>query len=373
MLSRTTPRDTRAVRGAGAVRRTVAVLSVALSAGAVLASASGCTRAGRDPAPANAVADKGPASELRLGYFPNVTHAAALVGLEKGLFAQELGSTKLTPTTFNAGPEAVGALLGGSLDATFIGSGPAINAYAKSDGEAVRLVAGATTGGAQLVARPGITKAADLVGKTVVTPQLGNTQDVALKKWLAGQGLTGKVEVTNLENAQTLDAFKQGTVDAAWLPEPWSSRLVLDAGAKVLVDETSLWPGGKFPTTVLIVRTQFLQEHPQTVRALLKGLIAATDFANADEAAAKEAVNNRLKELTGKQLEPAVIDRAFADITLSVDPVASTFPQLAKDAVTAGIAKQAADVAGIADFAALNDVLEQAGKSPVDAAGLDHQ
>ena len=244
---------------------------------ALTVAAAGCSRADSNESPA-ASSDKGPATELRLGYFPNVTHAAALVGLGKGLFTKELGSTKLVPTKFNAGPEAVGALLGGSLDASFIGSGPAINAYAKSNGEAVRLIAGATSGGAQLVVKPTITKADDLVGKTVVTPQLGNTQDVSLKKWLAENQLTGKVKVTNLENAQTLDAFKKGDVDAAWLPEPWSSRLVLDAGAKVLLDEASLWPDGQFPTTVLIVRTQFLKEHPATVTALLKGLIAAIDF-----------------------------------------------------------------------------------------------
>jgi sulfonate transport system substrate-binding protein len=360
ILTRTTPR--------ASLRRTAA----ALSALAVLAGLSACSRAEEDPVPANAVADQGPAAELRLGYFPNVTHAAALLGLDKGLYAQELGSgTKLVPTKFNAGPEAVGALLGGSLDATFIGSGPAINAYAKSNGEAVRLVAGATTGGAQLVARDGIAKPEDLVGKTVVTPQLGNTQDVSLKKWLSEKGLTGKVKVANLENAQTLDAFKQGKVDAAWLPEPWSSRLVLDAGAKVLLDEATLWPDGKFPTTVLIVRTKFLQEHPQTVRALLKGLLAATESANADPTTAKTAVNAQLKELTGKELKPAVIDRAFGNITLTVDPVAATFPQLAKDAVTAAVAKEAADVAGFADLSALNDVLQQAGKPAVDAAGLD--
>jgi NitT/TauT family transport system substrate-binding protein len=351
------------------IRRTVATLSAVVLAAGLAA----CSRADRDPEPASANADKGPAARLRLGYFPNVTHAAALIGLDKGLYAKELGTgTKLVPTKFNAGPEAVGALLGGSLDASFIGSGPAINAYARSNGEAVRLIAGATSGGAQLVVRPGIAKPADLAGKTVVTPQLGNTQDVSLKKWLSQQGLTGKVKVTNLENAQTLDAFKQGKVDAAWLPEPWSSRLVLDAGAKVLVDEAKLWPGGRFPTTVLIVRTAFLQEHPQTVRALLKGLIASTDFA-ADPAAAKAAVNAQLEELTGKSLKPAVIDRAFANITLTVDPVASTFPQLAKDAVTAGVAKQPADVAGFADLGALNDVLAQAGKPAVDAAGLDRK
>jgi NitT/TauT family transport system substrate-binding protein len=336
----------------------------------LVAVAAGCSRAEGNDAPA-AATDKGPATELRLGYFPNVTHAAALVGLDKGLFTKELGSTKLVPTKFNAGPEAVGALLGGSLDASFIGSGPAINAYAKSNGEAVRLIAGTTSGGAQLVVKPTITKPEDLVGKTVVTPQLGNTQDVSLKKWLAENKLTGKVKVTNLENAQTLDAFKKGDVDAAWLPEPWSSRLVLDAGAKVLLDEKTLWPDGKFPTTVLIVRTQFLQEHPETVKALLTGLVAAIDFANTDKAAAKTEVNAQLKELTGKALKPAVIDRAFANIQITADPIASTFPQLAKDQVTAGIAKEAPTVAGFADLGPLNDVLSKAGKPTVDAAGLD--
>jgi NitT/TauT family transport system substrate-binding protein len=236
--------------------RRTRLLAAAVS---LLAVVAGCSRADSDEQPV-AATDKGPAAQLRLGYFPNVTHAAALVGLDQNLFGKELGGTKLVPTKFNAGPEAVGALLGGSLDASFIGSGPAINAYAKSNGSAVRLIAGATSGGAQLVVKPTVKTPEDLVGKTVVTPQLGNTQDVSLKKWLAEKKLTGKVKVTNLENAQTLDAFKKGDVDAAWLPEPWSSRLVLDAGAKVLLDEASLWPDGKFPTTVLIVRTQFLQE-----------------------------------------------------------------------------------------------------------------
>ncbi|WP_328995356.1 ABC transporter substrate-binding protein [Kribbella sp. NBC_01245] len=341
-------------------------------AAAVTLLAVGCSRADAGDSP-DAATDKGAAAELRLGYFPNVTHAAALVGLDKGLYAKELGDTKLVPTKFNAGPEAVGALLGGSLDATFIGSGPAINAYAKSNGEAVRLIAGATSGGAQLVVRDGIAKPEDLVGKTVVTPQLGNTQDVSLKKWLAEKSLTGKVKVTNLENAQTLDAFKKGEVDAAWLPEPWSSRLVLDAGAMVLLDEKTLWPEGKFPTTVLIVRTQFLQEHPQTVQALLAGLVGSIDAINADKAAAKESINKQLKDLTGKALKPAVIDRAFGNITVTADPVAAQFPQLAKDQVTAGIAENAPAVAGFADLGPLNDVLAKAGKPIVDAAGLDQK
>jgi NitT/TauT family transport system substrate-binding protein len=152
-----------------------------------LAALGGCSRVDRGTG-AEQATDKGPAAEVRLGYFPNVTHAAALIGLEKGLFDKELGNTKLVPTTFNDGPTEVGALLGGSLDIGFIGSGPAINAYAKSNGEAVRLIAGATLGGAQLVVKSDITRPEDLAGKTVVTPALGNTQDVSLKRWLSERG-----------------------------------------------------------------------------------------------------------------------------------------------------------------------------------------
>ncbi|GLZ39622.1 ABC transporter substrate-binding protein [Actinokineospora sp. NBRC 105648] len=353
--------------------RRTRVLAAGATALSLVAAVAGCSRAeSSDPAPAaGASTDKGPAAELRLGYFPNVTHASALIGLEKGLFAKELGGTKLVPTKFNDGPTEVSAFLGGSLDAGFIGSGPAINAFAKSNGEAVRLVAGGTSGGAQLVTTADITKPEDLVGKTVVTPALGNTQDVSLKKWLSEKGLKDKVQVTNRENAQTLDAFKKGEVQAAWLPEPWSSRLVLDAGAKVLLDEKDLWKDGKFPTTVLLVRTQFLRDHPKTVEALLRGLLASNDYAKANEADAKTAVNKQLEALTGKGLAAAVIDRSFTSISLNPDPLASTFPQLAKDAVTAGVADKETALAGFVDLSALNAVLKAAGKPEADAAGLD--
>lgn len=344
-------------------------LTTSLAVLTALTALAGCSRIDRgESAPAQ---NQGAAAEVRLGYFPNVTHAAALIGVDKGFFAKELGSTKLTTQTFNAGPDAVNALLGSSLDVSFIGSGPAINAYAKSGGEAVRLVAGATSGGAQLVVKPEITSPADLNGKVLTTPQLGNTQDVALKKWLADEKLD--VQVTNVENSQSLDLFKRGDVQGAWAPEPWSSRLVLDAGAKVLLDEKDLWEDGKFPTTVVLVRAKFLQEHPQTVEALLRGHLAATDFALGHEVEAKQVVNNALKQLTGKALGEPVLDRAFDNIELTLDPQAKSFPRLAQDAVTAGVAKEAANVAGLADLTLLNKVLSAAGKPTVDTAGLDEK
>lgn len=345
-----------------------------------LATATGCTRLdANEPsgaASAGEGADKGPAAELRLGYFPNVTHAAALIGVEKGLFAAELGSTKLTAQTFNDGTEAVSALLGNSLDIAFIGSGPAINAFAKSNGKAVRLVSGAASGGAQLVARPGITTAEQLRGRKVATPKLGNTQDIALKKWLAEQRIPlgdgpDKVTVVNADNPLTFDAFRQGGLDAAWLPEPWSSRLVVDAGATVLVDEKQLWPDGQYPTTVVIARTQFLRDHPQTVQAFLRGQLATLDWATTNPADARKVTNAALQQLTGKALAEPVVGRAFANISLTADPLAARFPQLAQDAVTAGVAKSAPDLAGFVDLGPLNTVLAAAGRPTVDQAGLN--
>ncbi|GAA4425657.1 ABC transporter substrate-binding protein [Actinokineospora soli] len=330
---------------------------------AVVLLGSGCTRVQRTEAwERGPVPDLGPAAELRLGLFPNVTHAPALVGLEKGFFTDELGGTKLVPTKFTDGATEVSAFLGGSLDAGFIGSGPALNAFARSDGRAVRLVAGVTSGGAQLVTTPDIDSPDDLAGRVVVTPALGNTQDIALKTWLAETGLADRVEVTNRDPAQTFAAFTKGEVQAAWLPEPWASRLVLDAGARVLVDEASLWPDGRFPTTVLLVRTRFLAEHPQTVRALLRGLLTAQEWADEHPAEAKAAVNAQLTRLVGKPLSGPVIDRAFTSIDLDADPVASAFPRLAEDAVTAGVALRPVDLTGFLDLTALNTELAARGR-----------
>ncbi|NMH96690.1 ABC transporter substrate-binding protein [Pseudonocardia acidicola] len=346
----------------------VAVLAVLVTVG-VLAS---CSRA-EEPSSSTAPVATSPAGELRLGYLPNITHAPALIGLNKGFFASELGSTKIIPQSFNAGPDEVGALLGGSLDAAFIGSGPAINAFAKSGGEAVRLVAGSTSGGAQLVVSPDITSPAQLKGKTIATPQAGNTQDVALKTWLKQnnlpQGADG-VTVQNIDNPRALDLFRSGQIAGGWLPEPWSSRLV-DAGAKVLVDERSLWPNGRFPTTVLVVRTQYLAEHPQTVEALLRGEQKAVEFATGNPAEAKTVTNDAIAQLTNTSLPPAVLDRAFTELTFTLDPLAATFPRLSEDSVTAGVMPTETNLQGFVDVTALDKVLQAAGKPTVDAAGLD--
>ena len=330
-------------------------------------------------APAAEAAPAGnPAAELKLGYFGNVTHAPALVGVSKGFIADALGSTKLSTQVFNAGPAAIEALNAGAIDATYIGPNPAINSFVKSQGESINIIAGAAAGGAQLVVKPEINSAADLKGKTLASPQLGGTQDVALRAWLSSQGYktnvdgSGDVAINPTENAQTLKLFQDGKLDGAWLPEPWASRLVLNAGAKVLVDEKDLWDGslsgkpGEFPTTILIVNQKFAADHPDTVKALLKGHVKSVDWLNQASAAEKATViNAALKDAAGAELKADVIDRSLKNIVFTVDPLAGTYKKLLTDGVTAGTTKQA-DINGIFDLRALNSV--SGGKTS--AAGL---
>lgn len=309
---------------------------------------------------------------LRLGYFPNITHAPALVGVEKGIFAEKLGpNVTLQTSAFNAGPAAVEAIFNGAIDATYIGPNPAINAFVKSNGEAIRIVSGATSGGAYLVVNPSITSPAQLKGKKIATPQLGNTQDVALRSWLKANNLKsdaqggGDVSIVPQENGQALEAFKTGTIHGAWVPEPWATRLIQEGKGKVLVDEKTLWPGGQYVTTHVIVRTAFLNEHPDVVKKFLEGHVAAVDFANANAAEAKSLVNQGLTKLTGKGIAPAIIDAAWPNMTFTFDPVAGSLRKGAEDAKTVGLLDAKTKLDGIYDLAPLNEVLKAAGKPEV--------
>ncbi len=310
---------------------------------------------------------------LRLGYFPNVTHAPAIIGVENGVFADALGdNVELEPTTFNAGTEVVEAIFSEALDASFIGPNPAINAYAKSNGEAIRIVSGTTSGGASLVVREGIESPADLAGSKIATPSLGNTQDVALRAWLLEQGYEtdtsggGDVSITPQDNADTLAAFQSGALDGAWVPEPWATRLVLEGGGKVLVDEADLWPDGQFVTTHLIVATSFLDEHPDVIRDLIAGLGEAIDIANADPQAAQETVNAGIERITTKRLAPETIAGAWKNLTFTLDPIASSLQGSADDAATVGLLEPVDLTApGIYDLALLNEVLAQRGDTEV--------
>ncbi len=281
---------------------------------------------------------------VKIGYFGNLTHGTALVGVNKGYFQKELGATKAAYQVFNAGPSEIEALNSGSIDIGWIGPSPSINGYTKSAGKNLRIIGGSASGGVKLVVNPDKIKSVkDVKGKKIATPQLGNTQDVALLNWISEQGWKvdaesgkGDVSVIRTDNKVTPDAYKSGSIDGAWVPEPTASKLVAE-GAKVLLDESDLWPDKKFVITNIIVSQKFLTEHPKAVEAVLKASVEANKFINANPDEAKAAANAQLKVDSGKELPADVLDPAWKSIQFTNDPLASTLNSEAEHAVKAGL------------------------------------
>lgn len=317
------------------------------------------------------------ASAVKIGYFANLTHATALVGLKEGFFADELGSgTTIKESVFNAGPAEIEALNAGSIDIGWIGPSPAINGWTKSGGKSLKIISGSASGGVKLVVNPDRIKTLkDVRGKKIATPQLGNTQDVAFLNWIAKQGWKvdatsgkGDVSVVRTDNKVTPDAYKTGSIDGAWVPEPTASKLVAE-GAKVLLDESDLWPDKKFVITNVIVSQAFLKEHPDVVEAVLRGSVKTNAWINANPDKAKADANAQLEKLSGKPLPADVIDPAWKSIQVIDDPLASTLRAEADHAVTAGLLEKP-DLKGIYDLSLLNKVLQADGKPAADDTGL---
>jgi NitT/TauT family transport system substrate-binding protein len=351
------------------LRRPTVPLLVAVVALPLLVAA--CGDDGSQASADAAGGDTAEATAVRLGVFPNVTHAPGLIGVEQELFAEALGDdVELTTQYFNAGGEAVEAIFGGQIDITFIGPNPAINAFAQSDGEAVRIIAGSTSGGASLVVRDGIDEPADLAGTTLASPALGNTQDVALRAWLADEGFetdatgAGDVAITPIENPDILEAFQRGDLDGAWVPEPWATRLVEEADGTVLVDEADLWPDGEFVTTHVVARTEFLEQHPGTVRAFLEAHLDALEVANGDADEAQTITLDGIEAITGNRLNEEIIAAAWENLTFTADPIASSLTESAEDATTAGLLDPV-ELDGIYDLAILNELLAERGEEEV--------
>ncbi|MFL6204642.1 MAG: ABC transporter substrate-binding protein [Acidimicrobiales bacterium] len=351
-------------------RRTPALLLSLLIVLGLLAAACG----GDDDGAASAddKTDSADPVTVKVGYFPNLTHAPGIVADLGGLFEDNVGTNVTVKTkTFNAGPEAVEALFAEDLDITLIGPNPAINAFSQSNGDAIRIVSGSTSGGAFLVVGDGITSAADLKGKTLASPQLGNTQDVALRAWLKDEGYEtddtggGDVSIQPQANGEALAAFVAGDVDGAWVPEPWATRFIQEGGAHVLVDEGDLWPDGRYVTTHLIVRTAFLDEHPDVVKGIIEGLAAAIDLIQSDPDKAKDLTNQGIEAVTGDPLSTEVIDAAWDNLTFTLDPIASSLEQSAKDAEDVGLLDPV-DLDGIYDLKLLNEVLAGRGDPKVE-------
>jgi len=309
---------------------------------------------------------------LRLGFLANITHEPALVGLARGFFTKNLGkNVELKTTVFSSGTEETTAILAGQLDAAYVGPNPAINAWQKSNGTAIKIISGAASGGASLVVKKGITSAAQLKGKSLATPSLGNTQDVALRYWLKQHGLNttptggGDVAIKPIKpNSAAVLEFASDQIDGGWEPEPYATEMVLDGGTR-LVDEASLWPGGKFVTTNLAVTQSFLKDHPSTVNGLLKGQIEASSYINANASAAATVANNELTKLLGKGLKPNVLAAALPYIHFTNDPIASSLVTDAQHGVAVGLLTPVKNLSGIYDLGPLNALLKAGGQPQV--------
>jgi NitT/TauT family transport system substrate-binding protein len=346
--------------------------SVIAAAGAALAAAPVLAACGADDAAGGGTAG----GTIRLGYFGNVTHAPALVGLQAEVFKQTLpAEVTIEETVFNAGPSAIEALFAGAIDISYIGPNPAINGWAQSGGQALHIIAGSTSGGAGLVVKPEIATVEDLRGKALATPQLGNTQDVAARYWLKEQGYAtdenggGDVAVTPIENSEVAAAFDDGTVQAAWAVEPRYSDLLLKHGAVEFLNERELWDGGEFVTTHVIVSKKFLDEQPALVKAFLEGHLAALDYIAEHPEEAQTASNDRIESLTDKRLDDAVIAAAFANLTFTADPIAASLDGSKEHAVEVGLLEDV-DLKGIYKLEALNEVLAARGDAEVSAGDL---
>ncbi|MCU7825424.1 aliphatic sulfonate ABC transporter substrate-binding protein [Kitasatospora sp. DSM 101779] len=365
--------------GSGRFRRPAAVAVAALTAAGLLSACSYGSKSEDKSAAAPAPAASGAklsADTVKIGYFANLTHGTALVGLKEGLIQKELGATKIKTQIFNAGPTEIEALNAGSIDIGWIGPSPAINGYTKSDGKSLRIISGSASGGVRLVVNPDKIKTLDdLKGKKIATPQLGNTQDVALLNYLATKGYkvdaasgAGDVSVVRTDNKVTPDAYKSGSIDGAWVPEPTASKLI-SLGAKELLNEKQVWPDGKFVITNIIVSQKFLKEHPDVVEAVLRGSVKTNAWIKANPDQAKASANAAIKEAAGNALDAAVLDPAWKDIEFLDDPLANTLQAEADHAVTAGLLKKP-NLAGIYDLAPLNKVLQAQGGTAVADAGL---
>lgn len=310
---------------------------------------------------------------LNLGYFPNLTHAAALVGVARGTFQQTLGKqVTLQTKTFNAGPAEIQALLANSIDIAYVGPSPAINGYVQSHGSALRIIAGAASGGALFVvqANEQITSAADLAGKKLATPQKGGTQDVALRYYLQQNGLKttekgGSVQVISTDNASILSLFKAGKIDGAWMPEPWATRLVVEGKGKAFIDERSLWPNGQFTTTIIVARTAFYNAHPDLVTKFLQAHVETVQYIQNHPSEAQTLINTQIKNITGSAIKSDELALAFKNLAVTYDPIASTINDQADRAYALGFVSSKPDLSAIYTLGPLNQVLNSKGLAKV--------
>jgi NitT/TauT family transport system substrate-binding protein len=288
---------------------------------------------------------------LRVGHFPNITHAQGLVAHNlsrqgKGWFEERLGpSTKIEWFVYNAGPSAMEAIFAQSIDLTYVGPGPALNAYTKSNGAEVRLIAGSANGGAALVVQPdqNLKAPADFRGKKIATPQLGNTQDISCRAWLLNGGLKitqlgGDAQVIPTQNPDQLQLFQQKKIDAVWTVEPWVSRLERESGGKILVDEHDV------ATTVLVSSAKFLREHRDLAKKFADAHAALTDWMAKNSDEAQKLIKAELLEETRSDMAPDLIAQSWKRIVFTSETPRASIESFMQNSLKIGFIKTAPDL-----------------------------
>src|ERR687897_61053 len=312
-------------------------------------------------------------------FFSNLNHAQAVIGLQQdGDFQKTLNANssdtnkgvRIESYVFNAGPSAIEALFGGQIDVAYVGPNPAINGYLASSGQGLKIISGAASGGASFVVRndSGINSVNDLGGKKFASPQLGNTQDVALRKYLVDMGYNtadngGNVTIVPVTPADILTLMLKKDIDGAWVPEPWATRLVKEANGRIFVDERELWPpDGKFVTANIIARTDYLNENPDIIERLLQAHINKTIWINENKQQAITAFNGALKKITGKTIPDDEIRDALTRLEFTYDPIKESLLKMADNAYELGYlgdGRSKLDLSTIFDLTILGDILDE--------------
>jgi NitT/TauT family transport system substrate-binding protein len=302
-----------------------------LNVGAPLLAALSFAAAASLPWRATAAAPESPARSVRIGYLPNLTHAQAVAGAQRGDFARALEGVPVEFRTFNAGPALMEALLAGEIDLAYVGPSPAVNAHVKSGGEEVRVVAGAAANGASLVALPGVEDPAKL---RVAAPQNGSTQDVAARFFLRD------ATIVNADNADILTLLLKREIDAAWVPEPWASRLVAEAGGTILFEEKDRWPARRFASTLVVARRAFHEANRDLMKRFLAAHDALTSWLNENPDEAASVVNAGIRRMTGTALPEHVLRAAWGRVVFTTDPLLDTVREQARRAHAVGFLKE---------------------------------
>lgn len=271
--------------------------------------------------------------EIRLGYFPNLTHAQAVLGVASGDFAQAVAPVKFTTKVFNAGPSLIEALLVHEIDIGYVGPGPALTAFDKSQGEGIRIIAGAAANGVVIIARKGagISQLSDLKGKRLATPQIGNTQDISARHYLRSVlGEQNLQHVLPIPNAEQAAMMQRGEIDAAWSPEPWGARLMAEADGVLVGQEKDLWPDQRFTLAVVVTTPEFLVRHPDVVRKILGVHRNWTDRLSKNSQKYLPQLEQALLELSGRKLPAGVLADAIGRIVYTDEPMEQTLRSFAQ-------------------------------------------